>query len=39
LRNRVYRRIFEEENRDADNDGIPDVHQADQPHANRSSQH
>ncbi|SES30169.1 sodium/proton antiporter, NhaA family [Lentzea xinjiangensis] len=27
MRNRVYRRIHEEENRDADNDGIPDVHQ------------
>ncbi|MFJ8962644.1 Na+/H+ antiporter NhaA [Lentzea sp. NPDC102401] len=26
-RNRIYRRIYEEENRDADNDGIPDVHQ------------
>ena len=26
-RNRAYRRIYEEENRDADNDGIPDVHQ------------
>lgn len=26
-RNRVYRRIYDEENRDADNDGIPDVHQ------------
>ncbi|MDX8052333.1 Na+/H+ antiporter NhaA [Lentzea sp. BCCO 10_0798] len=39
VRNRVYRRIFEEENRDADNDGIPDVHQADQPRADRSGQH
>lgn len=29
LRNRVYRRIYEEETRDADNDGIPDVHQHD----------
>lgn len=27
VRNRVYRRIHEEETRDADNDGIPDVHQ------------
>ncbi|MEU3648851.1 Na+/H+ antiporter NhaA [Lentzea sp. NPDC034063] len=26
-RNRVYRRIYDEENRDSDRDGIPDVHQ------------
>ncbi|WP_229796134.1 Na+/H+ antiporter NhaA, partial [Saccharothrix coeruleofusca] len=26
-RNRVYRRIHEEETRDADHDGVPDVHQ------------
>ncbi|MFE2752335.1 sodium:proton antiporter, partial [Actinosynnema sp. NPDC059335] len=28
-RNRVYRRIHDEETRDADQDGIPDVHQRD----------
>ncbi|WP_434444315.1 Na+/H+ antiporter NhaA [Lentzea sp. E54] len=31
VRNRVYRRIHEEETRDADNDGIPDVHQQTAP--------
>lgn len=36
MRNRVYRRIYEEETRDADNDGIPDVHQVDRPRAGGS---
>ncbi|MDX8034886.1 Na+/H+ antiporter NhaA [Lentzea sp. BCCO 10_0856] len=36
VRNKVYRRIFEDENRDADNDDIPDVHQVDQPRADQS---
>ncbi|PWK83607.1 sodium/proton antiporter (NhaA family) [Lentzea atacamensis] len=33
MRNTVYRRIHEEETRDADNDGIPDVHQQTAPTA------
>jgi NhaA family Na+:H+ antiporter len=36
VRNRVYRRIHEEETRDADNDGIPDVHQVDHPRTGQS---
>ncbi|MFC4000294.1 Na+/H+ antiporter NhaA [Prauserella oleivorans] len=31
LRNRVYRRIHEEETRDEDRDGIPDVYEEDEP--------
>jgi NhaA family Na+:H+ antiporter len=31
FRNRVYRRLWEEENRDEDADGIPDVYQRDAP--------
>ena len=36
-RNRVYRRIYDEENRDADNDGIPDVHQAEATENSRAA--
>ena len=35
LRNRRYRRIYAEEDRDADADGIPDVYQVDDPTSDR----
>ena len=33
IRNRHYRRLCAEENRDSDADGVPDVYQTGQPHS------